>query len=234
MEFRNKVLVIEDDSSVSFYIKSVLEGQGYDVIIAENGRDSETFASSHCPDVILLDLGLPDMDGVSVLKQIRSWSAVPIIVVSCRQREQDKVLALDNGADDYVQKPFSTQELLARIKVALRHSHSSGSNRSSACNSRFEVGDLVIDYSKYRVYIDGVDAELTQNEFRLVALLGQYAGTVMTYSDLIRRMWGPNAKADNQILRVNMANIRRKIEKDPSHPRYIFTETGIGYRMADE
>ena len=214
MEFRYKVLVIDDDSSVSFYIKSVLEAQGYDVIVAENGRDSEIFASSHCPDIILLDLGLPDMDGVAVLKKIREWSAVPVIVVSSRQQEQDKVRALENGADDYVQKPFSTQELLARIRVALRHSRNSG--------------------TKYRVYVDGNDVELTQNEYRLVALLGQYAGTVLTYADLIRRMWGPNAKQDNQILRVNMANIRRKIEKDPAHPRYIFTETGIGYRMADK
>lgn len=211
MEFRYKVLVIDDDSSVSFYIKSVLEAQGYDVIVAENGRDSEIFASSHCPDIILLDLGLPDMDGVAVLKKIREWSAVPVIVVSSRQ-----------------------QELLARIRVALRHSRNSGTNLSIARDSRFEVGGLVIDYAKYRVYVDGNDVELTQNEYRLVALLGQYAGTVLTYADLIRRMWGPNAKQDNQILRVNMANIRRKIEKDPAHPRYIFTETGIGYRMADK
>lgn len=234
MEFRYKVLVIDDDSSVSFYIKSVLEAQGYDVIVAENGRDSEIFASSHCPDIILLDLRLPDMDGVAVLKKIREWSAVPVIVVSSRQQEQDKVRALENGADDYVQKPFSTQEFLARIRVALRHSRNSGTNLSIARDSRFEVGGLVIDYAKYRVYVDGNDVELTQNEYRLVALLGQYAGTVLTYADLIRRMWGPNAKQDNQILRVNMANIRRKIEKDPAHPRYIFTETGIGYRMADK
>ena len=156
------------------------------------------------------------MDGVSVLKKIREWSAVPVIVVSSRQQEQDKVRAL------------------ARIRVALRHSRNSGTNLSIARDSRFEVGGLVIDYAKYRVYVDGNDVELTQNEYRLVALLGQYAGTVLTYADLIRRMWGPNAKQDNQILRVNMANIRRKIEKDPAHPRYIFTETGIGYRMADK
>ena len=174
------------------------------------------------------------MDGVAVLKKIREWSAVPVIVVSSRQQEQDKVRALENGADDYVQKPFSTQEFLARIRVALRHSRNSGTNLSIARDSRFEVGGLVIDYAKYRVYVDGNDVELTQNEYRLVALLGQYAGTVLTYADLIRRMWGPNAKQDNQILRVNMANIRRKIEKDPAHPRYIFTETGIGYRMADK
>ncbi len=234
MEFRYKILVIDDDSSITFYIRSVLEGQGYDVIVAENGRDSEMFASSHCPDVILLDLGLPDMDGVAVLKKIRSWSSVPVIVVSSRQHEDDKVRALENGADDYVQKPFSTQELLARIRVALRHSKNSGTNPEIAKSSRFEVGDLVIDYAKFKVFVEGKDVELTQNEFRLVALLGQYAGSVLSYSDIIKRMWGPNAKQDNQILRVNMANIRRKIEKDPAHPRYIFTETGIGYRMADK
>ena len=234
MEFRYKILVIDDDDSVCFYIRGVLESQGYDVIVAENGKDSEMYASSHCPDVILLDLGLPDMDGVAVLKKIREWSSVPVIVVSSHQHEQDKVRALENGADDYVQKPFSTQELLARIRVAIRHSNNSGTNSSIAQNSRFEVGRLVIDYAKYRVYVDGQHVELTQNEYRLVALLGQYAGTVLTYADIIRRMWGPNAKQNNQILRVNMANIRRKIEKDPAHPRYIFTETGIGYRMADE
>lgn len=234
MDFHYKILVIEDDESISYYVRSVLEENGYDVIVADNGKDAETFASSHCPDVILLDLGLPDMDGVNVLRQLRSWSSTQVIVVSSRQREQDKVLALENGADDYVQKPFSTQELLARIRVALRHSRNSGTNRAIAQNSRFEVGGLVIDYEKYRVYVDGVDAELTQNEFRLVSFLGQYAGHVIPYEELIRKMWGPNAKTDNQILRVNMANIRRKIEKDPAHPRYIFTETGIGYRMAEE
>ena len=234
MEFRNKILVIDDDSSFTFYIRSVLEGQGYDVVVAENGRDSEIYANSHCPDVILLDLGLPDMDGFSVLKNIRAWSSVPVIVVSSRHNEQDKVFAFENGADDYVQKPFSTQELLARIRVALRHSLRSGTNSSIAQNSCFQVGSLMIDYAKYRVYVDGIDVDLTQNEFRLVALLGQYAGSVLTYSDIIRRMWGPNAKQDNRILRVNMANIRRKIEKDPTHPRYIFTKNGIGYRMADK
>ena len=228
------LLVVEDDRAVRNLITTTLETQDYQYHTAENGTQAILEAASQRPDILLLDLGLPDMDGVAVLKKIREWSAVPVIVVSSRQQEQDKVRALENGADDYVQKPFSTQELLARIRVALRHSRNSGTNLSIARDSRFEVGGLVIDYAKYRVYVDGNDVELTQNEYRLVALLGQYAGTVLTYADLIRRMWGPNAKQDNQILRVNMANIRRKIEKDPAHPRYIFTETGISYRMADK
>lgn len=234
MEFRYKVLVIDDDSSVSFYIKSVLEAQGYDVIVAENGRDSEIFASSHCPDIILLDLGLPDMDGVAVLKKIREWSAVP----------GDRCVIPPTGAGQGTRPRKRSRRLCTETiqhagasrtdQGSAPHSRNSGTNLSIARDSRFEVGGLVIDYAKYRVYVDGNDVELTQNEYRLVALLGQYAGTVLTYADLIRRMWGPNAKQDNQILRVNMANIRRKIEKDPAHPRYIFTETGIGYRMADK
>lgn len=234
MAFRFKILVIEDDPATREMLVGLLEDVGkYDVISADNGKDAELLANSHCPDVILLDLGLPDMDGSSVLHSVREWSCVPIIVVSARSSEADKVNALENGADDYVQKPISSTELLARIRVALRHSRNSGSNSSIALNNRFRVGGLVIDYQKYRVYVDGEDVNLTQNEFKLVAMLGQYAGQVLPYEDIIRRMWGPNARADNQILRVNMTNIRRKIEKDPAHPQYIFTENGVGYRMAE-
>ncbi len=234
MSFSFKILVIEDDPATREMLVSLLEDVGkYDVISAETGKEAEFLANSHCPDVILLDLGLPDMDGSSVLQSVREWSCVPIIVVSARTSEADKVNALENGADDYVQKPICTTELLARIRVALRHSRNSGCNTSIALNSCFKVGRLVIDYRKYRVFVDGADANLTQNEFKLVALLGQYAGQVLPYEDIIRRMWGPNAPADNQILRVNMTNIRRKIEKDPAHPRYIFTENGVGYRMTD-
>lgn len=230
MNIRKKILIIEDDLNISSFMKVILESAGYDVLTADTGKDAEAMIASHCPDLILLDLGLPDIDGMVILENVRKWSLVPVIVVSARGEEHDKVAALELGADDYIHKPFGTSELIARIKVALRHT--SGSNGNP--ESRFTVGGLVIDYNKYRCYVDGRDAELTQSEFKLVALLGKYAGKVLTYDYIIQQMWGPNAKADNQILRVNMANIRRKIEKSPTAPRYIFTEAGVGYRMADE
>ena len=234
MGYRNKVLIIEDDPVTREYLFTIIS-DGYEAITAENGKDAEFLINSHCPDVILLDLGLPDIDGIDVLQKVRKWSAVPVIVVSAQSELCCKVNALDKGADDYLVKPIrSPDELLARIRVALRHSSSIGINSDIAVKHRFQVGGLVIDYDKYRVYIDDRDAELTQNEFKLVAMLGQRAGTVLTYEEIIRRMWGPNARTDNQILRVNMANIRRKIEQDPAHPRYIFTENGVGYRMAEK
>lgn len=234
MEIKNKALIIEDDENICFLLQTILETNGYDVITAQNGRIGESMISSHCPDVILLDLGLPDVDGITVLKSIRLWSSTPVVVVSARGEELDKVEALEQGADDYISKPFGTNELLARVKVALRHSVATGTNKRIDVDNRFTVGDMVIDFDKYRVYINGKDAGLTQIEYKIVALLGRYAGRVLTYDFIIQQLWGPNAKADNQILRVNMANIRRKIERSPAEPRYIFTEVGVGYRMADE
>lgn len=234
MEFHYKILVVEDDDSMRCFINGILENRGYDIINADTGSDAEILASSHCPDIVLLDLGLPDKDGMEVLGSIRKWSSAPIIVVSSRQSEGSKVAALEAGADDYIDKPFGQNELLARVRVALRHVRSSGTNSAIAFNGKYCVGDLMIDYERFKVYIDGKDAELTQNEYKLVALLGQYAGRVLPYDFIIQKMWGPNVKGDNQILRVNMTNIRRKIEKDPSHPRYIFTEIGVGYRMAEK
>ena len=189
--------------------------------------------ASHCPDVVLLDLGLPDMDGMDVLRSLRSWSLMPVVVVSARTDEREKVRALDAGADDYITKPFGTSELLARIRTAIRHTRTTSANEAIARDNRFTARGLTIDYDKYRVYVDGKDANLTQNEFKLVALLGRYAGRVLTYDYLIREIWGPNKTCDNQILRVNMANIRRKIEKNPAEPQYIFTEVGVGFRMIE-
>jgi two-component system KDP operon response regulator KdpE len=182
---------------------------------------------------VILDLGLPDVDGVDVLKDLRSWSLMPVVVVSARTDEKEKVRLLDAGADDYITKPFGTSELLARIRTAMRHARMASTNMAVAKDNRFTAKGLTIDYDKYRVYIDGSDAGLTQNEFKLVALLGRYAGRVLTYDYLIREIWGPNKAYDNQILRVNMANIRRKIEKNPAEPQYIFTEVGVGYRMIE-
>lgn len=233
MSVKDKVLIVEDEKSISNFMRTILEANNYDVISAATGKEANAMITSHCPDVIILDLGLPDADGLDILRSVRSWSSMPIIVVSARTHERDKVEALDIGADDYITKPFGTSELLARIRVAIRHTRTASLNHNVAQSGKFKAGDFVIDYDKYRVYISGKDANLTQNEFKLVSLLGRYAGKVLTYDFIIKELWGPNAKTDNQILRVNMANIRRKIEKNPAEPQYIFTEVGVGYRMIE-
>lgn len=228
MDFRYKALLIEDEVSMSYYTEKILEINGFDVICANNARDAELMARSHCPDVILLDLGLPDSDGMSVLSDVRSWSHLPVIVISARADDHAKISALENGADDYIVKPFVRQELIARINVALRHH---GNDADRGCDN-VVIGGLTVDFTRHRVLVDGSDAELTQSEFRIVALLAQYARMVITYDEMMVRLWGPNSTGGNQILRVNMTNIRRKLERDPAHPRYIFTENGVGYRMA--
>ncbi|MCR5826037.1 MAG: response regulator transcription factor [Oscillospiraceae bacterium] len=234
MKLKDKVLIIEDEQSISHFISTILSANNYDTLIAEDGAEARSMISSHCPDLILLDLGLPDMDGMDILREVRAWSNMPIIVVSARTHERDKVEALDAGADDYIEKPFGTSELLARIRAAIRHTRTPLKNGGIAQDGQFSVGGLTIDYDKHHVLIDGRDAHLTLNEFKIVALLGKYAGKVLTYDSIIREIWGPKAKADNQLLRVNMANIRRKLEKNPAAPEYIFTEIGVGYRMRDE
>ena len=233
MAVRGKVLIVEDDRAICSFMRRVLEANGYESIIVGTGREALSMLTSHCPDVVILDLGLPDMDGMDVLTQLRAWSLMPVVVVSARTDEREKVRALDAGADDYITKPFGTSELLARLRTAIRHTRTTSGNASIAKENRFIARGLVIDYDKYRVYIDGRDAGLTQNEFKLVALLGRYAGRVLTYDYLSREIWGPNKAYDNQILRVTMANIRRKIEKNPAEPEYIFTEVGVGYRMIE-
>ena len=230
---KEKILIIEDEQIIRNFMQAILSAKGYDVLLARSGAMADTMIASHCPDLIILDLGLPDTDGMNILMKVREWSKVPVIVVSARSHESDKVAALDAGADDYLTKPFGTEELLARIRTAIRHTRTTSGNAGIARNNRFQAKGLVIDYDKYRAYIDGADAGLTQNEFKLVALLGRYAGRVLTYDYLIREIWGPNKAYDNQILRVNMANIRRKIEKNPAEPQYIFTEVGVGYRMIE-
>ncbi|MBQ7784486.1 MAG: response regulator transcription factor [Oscillospiraceae bacterium] len=233
MEIKNKILVIEDERRISNFLCTVLRANNYDVICLDTGSDACSVINSHCPDLIILDLGLPDMDGTDILRSVREWSSMPILVVSARSDERDKVSALEMGADDYITKPFGTQELLARIRTALRHTLTTARDSGISVEGVFRTGGLTIDYNKYRVYVDGRDANLTQNEFKIVALLGKNAGKVLTYDYIIRQLWGPHAKTDNQILRVNMANIRRKIENKPAEPQYIFTEVGVGYRMAE-
>lgn len=230
MNIRDKILVVEDEKTISGFIKTILTGSGYDVIVAATGAEAFQMISSHCPDLVVLDLGLPDIDGVEIIDAVRQWTQMPIIVVSARTYERDKVDALDRGADDYITKPFSAAELLARVKVAIRHTRNVG---VPSGGGKFVSGELTVDYDKHQVLVNGENARLTQSEYRIVALLSRSAGKVLTYDYIMRELWGPQSKGSNQILRVNMANIRRKIEANPADPRYIYTEVGVGYRMIE-
>ncbi len=227
------IVIVEDEYNISSFASAVLQANGFDTMVARNGAEAIILITSHCPDLVLLDLGLPDMDGQGIIENVRGWSNVPIIVVSARTRERDKVKALESGADDYITKPFGTSELLARIRTALRHVQLREGEQAQRQTGVFHTGDLEVDYDKRRVYVNGEDAHLTQNEYKIVALLSKYSGRVLTYDSIIKHIWGPNAKQGNQILRVNMANIRRKIEPSTAEPRYIMTEMGVGYRMAE-
>lgn len=228
-----RILVIEDDLSLGHFIQTVLEANGYQVITAQNGKLGYALITSYCPDAVILDLGLPDMDGMQLLSQLREWSKLPVIVVSGRTRERDKVEALDAGADDYITKPFGTAELMARIRTALRHTGDGGSTKTSTPGGLLRVGGLTVDLERHTVTVDGEEVHLTQNEYKIVVLLAKYAGRVLTYDFMKRELWGPMATDGNQILRVHMANIRRKLEKNPAEPQYIFTEIGVGYRMTE-
>lgn len=231
MDHKISILVIEDDPGIANFIHVVLTANGYHALLAKRGADAMMMISSHCPELILLDLGLPDMDGGEILRAVRGWSSVPVIVVSARTHEQDKVAALDLGADDYVTKPFGSAELLARIRTALRHAESAPNLQGSTVP--YHCGELTVDYDKRRITVAGEDAHLTLTEYKIVALLSRYGGRVMTYDQIIKEVWGPNSGGDKQILRVNMAHIRRKIEQNPAEPHYLFTEMGVGYRMAE-
>ena len=234
MNIREKILVIEDEKSIVQFIAAVLDGQGYETIQARTGREGLSMISSHCPDLVILDLGLPDMDGLDILRQLRSWSSLPVVVVSARSHERDKVTALDLGADDYLTKPFGTDELLARVRTAIRHTRTASGNGEIAQKGTYPVGELVIDYNKHQVLVRGKNVKLTLSEFRIVALLGKHAGKVLTYDFIMKELWGPRAGSGNQILRVNMANIRRKLGENPSQPKYILTELGVGYRLLED
>ena len=233
MTIRDKILIVEDEKSISSFIRAILSANDYDVIVAHTGNEAFSMISSHCPDLVVLDLGLPDMDGRRIIESVRQWSQIPILVVSARTHERDKVDALDCGADDYITKPFGAAELLARVRVAIRHTRLGVGGEGSASSGKFIAGELCIDYDKHQVLIAGENAHLTQNEYRIVALLGKCAGKVLTYDFIMKELWGPQSRGNNQILRVNMANIRRKIEKNPAEPQYIFTEIGVGYRMVE-
>ena len=226
------VLVVEDEKNICDFISKVLTSHDYRVSCASTGKEALSLASSLCPDIILLDLGLPDLDGIEVIQKIRSWSGNPIIVISARSLEDDKVQALDAGADDYLTKPFGTSEPLARIRTSLRHSNKISSN--GLPQHPFRAKGLEIDFFKRNITVNGQAIHLTPIEYKIVAFLAQNSGKVMTYSAVMNNVWGPYAESDNKILRVNMANIRRKLENNPAQPIYIFTEVGVGYRMVDE
>lgn len=231
MTIRQKILLVDNDRNFCNSLAGVLSEHGYEVLLATTGEEAMRMALSHCPEIILLELELPDMNGMNVLKSVREWSLQPVLVMSGRSEEAAVAEALDNGADDYLVKPVRTLELLARIRAAIRHTRTGSGDLTFANEGKIVIGRLTIDYDKYRVYVDEMDAGLTQNEFRMVGLLARYAGKVLTYEQVMQELWGPNAGDDNQILRVNMTNIRRKIEDDANKPKYLFTENGIGYRM---
>ncbi len=231
--YAEQILIVEDEPGIAGMISSILQANGYTVLKAGTGRDGLMQAASKAPDLILLDLGLPDMDGQKLIRSVREWSEMPIIVVSARSHERDKVAALDSGADDYLTKPFSPAELLARIRTALRHAKRRAETGSGNGNGVFVCGDLKIDFSRHRIFLSGETVHLTQNEYRILEVLARNAGKVLTYDYMIRQVWGPTAANDPQILRVNMANIRRKIESNPAEPAYIRTEIGVGYWMTE-
>ena len=227
MNARIRILLIEDNKNTCSYISALLDKNGYTTTTALTGREGLSLAASLCPNLILLDLGLPDMDGFQVLEQLRGWSHVPILIVSACNEEQEKVAALDLGADDYITKPFYPNELTARIRTALRHS------RGNAHSQVYKALNLEIDFDKRILRLEGKRVHLTQIEYQLLSLLAENAGRVLTYNTILRRIWGPYAEENNQILRVNMANIRRKIEQNPAQPQYVFTEVVVGYRMLE-
>ena len=229
MAIKEKILLIEDEKSLASYITAILSYHDYKILHVATGEMGVNIAASHVPDLILLDLGLPDMDGIRVIERVREWSDIPIIVVSARQDEEEKVRALDGGANDYVTKPFGNDELFARIRSAIRIHRRSLSLRKEKI---FVNGGLVIDYEKRVVTMEGEHVHLTPIEYKIVVLLSQNAGRVLTHEQMLGVLWGPHG-GESHTLRVNVANIRRKIEKNAADPEYISTEVGVGYRMEE-
>jgi two-component system KDP operon response regulator KdpE len=226
------ILVVEDDKIIRRFITTSLSAQNYKYIETDKGNEAVALSMSNNPDLIILDLGLPDIDGIEVISRIREWSKVPIIIVSARENERQKVEALDRGADDYLTKPFGIGELLARIRVSLRHS---GMNSVQGKKMKeFRVKDLYIDFEKRKVVAAGKNIHLTPTEFKIMELLCRYSGKVLTHNFIINEIWGSVLGSETQSLRVFMANLRRKLEKDPTRPEYIYTEVGVGYRLVEQ
>jgi two-component system KDP operon response regulator KdpE len=225
------ILIVEDEPQIRHFLRTTLTAEGYRVIEAENGQRGVAEAATHKPDLVMVDLGLPDLDGVEVVKRIRAWSTLPILILSARSAEADKIAALDAGADDYVTKPFGVGELTARIRVALRHA-ARGAQENAAGTLRF--GDIEVDLERRLVRAEGRDVHLTPIEFRLLGCLAKHAGMVLTHRHLLREVWGPSYIDQSHYLRIYMKQLRHKLEPDPARPRYLLTETGVGYRMTPE
>ena len=225
-----KVLIVEDEGNIRHFVKTILATNGYQVIEAKTAAEGKMSFMSHSPDVVILDLGLPDGDGMSLLKLVRKEFSTPVIVLSARTDEKDKVAALDAGANDYITKPFGTAELQARIRAALRI-HQQNMNRSLGGEQKFQIRDMVIDYDTRHVRIKGEDIKLTQTEYNIVALLAAHAGKVMTYSEIIKEIWKWSDAGSIKKLQVNMANIRKKMGIKPGDTPYILNELGVGYRI---
>jgi two-component system KDP operon response regulator KdpE len=226
---RPLLLVVDDEPQVLRFLRASLPHQGYRVIEATTGEEGLREAATRTPDAVLLDLGLPDLDGVEVTRRLREWSAVPVIVLSARGQERDKIEALDAGADDYLTKPFGIGELLARLRVALRHVA-----RGASASPVFESGDLRVDLATRRVFSRGEEVRLTRTEYKLLALLVQHAGKVLTHRQLLKDVWGPGAVGESHYLRVYMGQLRHKLESDPARPRHLVTEIGVGYRLRED
>jgi len=224
-----KILVIEDEQEIRRFLRVSLVSHGYRFVESATGKDGVMQAATEQPDLVILDLGLPDIDGMEVIAQVRQWSAVPIIILSARGQEHEKVSALDAGADDYLTKPFSVGELLARIRAALRHAAPATSESGEAV---FVLDHLRVDFARRQVFVRDRELHLTPNEYRLLATLIKYAGKVVTHRQLLKEVWGPESVFETHYLRVYMAQLRRKIENDPTQPRYLLTEPGVGYRLA--
>lgn len=232
MDRNISVLIVEDEKNVCDIVATTLTSKGYTTIQSYSGKDAINQINLQSPDVVLLDLLLPDMSGMEIIRNVRTFSSVPIIVLSALSDEDRKVEALDLGADDYISKPFGNSELLARIRTAVRHSQRNQSSAAPA--SIYRVGDLYINFEKRQIFVNEKELRLTPVEYKLVSLLAHNSGKVMTNTAIMTKIWGPYVTPDNGIIRVNIANIRRKIEENPADPKYIFTEPGIGYRMVEE
>jgi two-component system KDP operon response regulator KdpE len=220
-----KILIIDDERAIRRFLRAALTSHGYEVIEAENGQTALAIAADRRPDILILDLGLPDMDGIEVTRQLREWYQAPIIILSVRDQENEKIAALDAGADDYLTKPFGVGELMARIRVALRRS------ARRVDEPVFEVEELKVDLSRRLVTRQGQEMDLTPTEYDILRVLVQHAGRVLTHRQILREVWGEAYETETHLLRVNMSNLRRKIEPDPTQPFYIITEPGVGYRL---
>ncbi|MDR3640566.1 MAG: response regulator [Humidesulfovibrio sp.] len=227
---KTQVLVIEDEAPIRCFLRAYLESQGFRFIEAENGEEGLGLAASHQPAIILLDLGLPGMDGLEVIRRIREWTNTPLIVLSARGKEQDKIDALDAGADDYLIKPFGVGELAARMRVALRHTAGTGTDKPEPV---FRVGDLMVDLAARRVHLAGAEVHLTPIEFKLLAFLVRHSGKVVTHRQLLKEVWGSTREDQAHYPRIYVHQLRHKIEQDPARPRFLRTETGIGYRLEE-